>query len=398
MNNIEKLVKICLKKPAQIPEIEKFITEHKFGRKAVTMTAIKLCEKGMCAFSEFLYMNERIPNPKELVTYGWEDIFGIFVRYGLDESLVIRVGEESYNFIKALSDLDDFSMGARILRNILSDDRSPFVWLDNKRFSQMYYDDLMFDLYLDCIARPEVIENDLNFLMVLIGCGAGFGYFNKLKNGYKQKDLRYFEKFDYKIENSDKSIKIDVFDKTNGLEVLQLYSSFGDSAEEPVYEHDRFKIYDERLGGADFKIKPVKHIFDAENNIDVILESNEEIISIDEDTVFELLYYFLLRFFDMDYKYGTLRYEDEVGFLWYLEENIYTFDDIKRMLAEIEQYCEIIKNDFENPVLNELKSRFSETILNDKNIAISFYENFVKRMRDMMDSVSGFNLISFMGP
>lgn len=169
-----------------------------------------------------------------------------------------------------------------------------------------------------------------------------------------------------------------------------------------------------------FWIMPVKHVPKSEEYWRGIQEHRQEQISIEEDDVGMFLYYFLDKFFDLDYPYGDSR--DEYcgsGFEWNLEHNIYTYETMNVMLAEIERCCDLLKNDYDNAELDGLKSRFyyypfspvripldrhltkeEEQAIIRENIyvATEFYDRFVRRMRAMMESAKEYELISFMGP
>lgn len=170
-------------------------------------------------------------------------------------------------------------------------------------------------------------------------------------------------------------------------------------------------------GGSYFWIMPVKHVREAWRGIE---EYRQEEISIEEDDVFEFLYYFLEKYYDDDYPYGDCReWEYREGFQWNLEYNIYTYDIMREMLNDIETCCDLLKSDYDNPKLDELKERFSaytfkpdswdvnrqltekeeaDIVKRNSYVAVEFYERFVRRMRAMMENAKEYNLISFMGP
>jgi hypothetical protein len=169
-----------------------------------------------------------------------------------------------------------------------------------------------------------------------------------------------------------------------------------------------------------FWIMPVKHVETTLDNWNGIEEYRQEEISIEEDDISEFLYYFLDKYYDTNYPYGDSR-DEYCGseFEWNLEYNIYTYDAIKKMLDDIEHCAHLLKTDFENEELAELKKRYRvysfepddniwekqlsddekmQIIKNNIYIATDFYERFVYRMRAMMDNSPEFDLISFMGP
>ena len=173
-------------------------------------------------------------------------------------------------------------------------------------------------------------------------------------------------------------------------------------------------------GSSYFWIMPVRHIAVSDDNWNGIEECREQEISIEEDDIGEFLYYFLDKYFDSNYPYGQSR-DEYCGseFEWNLEYNIYTYEAMKRMLDEISTVSELLKTDFDNPVLADIKKRFhpftfdpdenryqkkltdfekEQLIRNNIHIDTDFYDRFVRRMRQMMENADNYELISFMGP
>ena len=178
--------------------------------------------------------------------------------------------------------------------------------------------------------------------------------------------------------------------------------------------------------GACFWIMPVKQLTSRDEGDDGVEEFREEEISINEDYVLEFLYYFLGKYFDEEFEYiggdRSSRYSDDRKnkFEWYLEHNIYSYSAVRAMIAEIRNVAEMLQRDFDNPALDEVKSRFSTyTFSRDWNIctardmtsqekneifrasidiAIDFYGRFCRRMDSMMKHAPQYDQISFMGP
>jgi hypothetical protein len=89
------------------------------------------------------------------------------------------------------------------------------------------------------------------------------------------------------------------------------------------------------------------------------------------------------------------------------------------MIAEIRTVADMFQNDFDNPVLADVKSRFSPYTFKDGgyeeirtmneqeknelyrrniNIVIDFYIRFCRRIEAMMEHAPQYEHISFMGP
>ena len=169
-----------------------------------------------------------------------------------------------------------------------------------------------------------------------------------------------------------------------------------------------------------FWIMPVRAVEVTDDNWSGIEECVKHQISIEETHVAEFLYYFLDKYFDRDYPYGSARGEYcGTGFEWNLEYNIYTYEAMKQMQDEIERVSTLLQTNFEDPILTDIKKGFRWTTFDpDENrymkklteaqkkqvirdnigIAADFYERFVRRMRQMMEYADDYALISFMGP
>jgi hypothetical protein len=166
-----------------------------------------------------------------------------------------------------------------------------------------------------------------------------------------------------------------------------------------------------------FWIMPVKAISKSQGWKVDVEEYRPEEISIEEDDVGSMLYYFLDQIFDPALQEPFRDVEMEgLNFKWNLEYNVFTYDSIKKMIATIREYAQLLQSDYDNPKLAPLKEGFyacqfdreyyyykerpseDETIRNNIYVAIDFYERFCNRMERMMEHTPQFGLISFMGP
>ena len=138
-------------------------------------------------------------------------------------------------------------------------------------------------------------------------------------------------------------------------------------------------------------------------------------MSIDDTYVGEFLSVFLYRYYD-----PSIQQRDEYegpDFDWY-GINLYSFENIRKMLLDIYRTIDLIKTNYDDPELAKFKSKwsiyeymdYSERTIKDmtaeeinclrrKRIpkAIDFYERFCLRMEHML-KIPGINLISFAGP
>ncbi len=146
------------------------------------------------------------------------------------------------------------------------------------------------------------------------------------------------------------------------------------------------------------------------------VEFLDERISIEEGDIECFLKYFLYKYFDKELYINKHRYA--FGYIhdfdWYSEENFYTYESMREMLAEIMQTAELLENDYDNPALAEVKKGFSiyylcapdepdyiahkeENVENHKGVIIDFYKRFVARMYRMLDEYPMAHAISVLG-
>ena len=156
------------------------------------------------------------------------------------------------------------------------------------------------------------------------------------------------------------------------------------------------------------------------------VEEMEEEISIEESDVECFLAYFFYKHFDKELLYNKNRYEwseDEfiTHFEWWLTDNFYTYERMRNMLEDITQTALMLKYDYDNPSLQEVKKEFSVYYMCERNsedyrdyqaslvskaevvrknigVVIDFYFRFVRRMYQMMRRNPDAFLISIEGP
>ena len=116
---------------------------------------------------------------------------------------------------------------------------------------------------------------------------------------------------------------------------------------------------------------------------------------------------------ELDYNQRRDEFIDD-GFEWYLTHNFYTYERMIHLLLEIEETVELLKNDYHNAKLNELKKRFSmylcdagtkdynnpnaDAVRKNVGAIIDFYQKFICRIQNIIKSFPETNLISVMGP
>jgi len=172
------------------------------------------------------------------------------------------------------------------------------------------------------------------------------------------------------------------------------------------------KIQEGHNGSSYFWFRPV--IFKRHDKIgcDDVIELEEE-FSIEEEDIHCFLSYFFFKYYDADLIYNKNRYDASRAFEWSLTHNFYTYDTLYKMVDEILVISDMLKKDYNNPELNEIKKRFSiyymtspndidhenkEAIQDHISVVIDFYKRFTNRIIKMMENNQNTNVISIMGP
>ncbi|MCM1577748.1 MAG: hypothetical protein NC078_02965 [Ruminococcus sp.] len=149
-----------------------------------------------------------------------------------------------------------------------------------------------------------------------------------------------------------------------------------------------------------------------------VTELDEE-FSIEEGDVECFLAYFFCKHFDNDLVYNKRRFEDGFGFIdgfeWYLTYNFFTYDRIRVLAEDINNTAELLRTDYDNPALADVKKSFSifymcpsddkdyternsANIRNHIDVVIDFYNRFTKRILQMLKNNPDTDMISIMGP
>jgi hypothetical protein len=186
----------------------------------VTRAALEICEHGAFSVKEYIYQNERNPQPEELVTYNWEELFNVLLSNGLDANLVICDDGRNYeNILQSIQYFDDRDLSARIARNILLHHGTPNVVIDGETLFREVDGSLMIDINLGLYPQKWMLDNAFRFWLVLVGFGGliidGRSPI-KMCDGYQVEIFRDFEKFDYRITYNTKESDMEIFEKETG--------------------------------------------------------------------------------------------------------------------------------------------------------------------------------------
>ena len=214
---INSLVQLCKEQPFNVEKIQSYILDNKLNSEEITRAAIELCEYGMFAYDEFRYHNKREPEPQELETYLWEQLFDILIENGLDADLVFCDDGINYeNILQSVQYFDDGDLGARVLRNILTKGGNPNILIDNYPFFAEVDSDFIMDIQMGLYPEKWQVDNVFRFWLVLIGFGG------VMKDGKCPVNLcpgnaieafKKFEKFDYKIIYEKNDFELEIIDK-----------------------------------------------------------------------------------------------------------------------------------------------------------------------------------------
>lgn len=167
-----------------------------------------------------------------------------------------------------------------------------------------------------------------------------------------------------------------------------------------------------------FWFRPVK-IKLAEKITDEDVTEFDEEFSIEEGDVECFLAYFFYKHFDNELPCNKRRYEYGIGFIsgfeWYLTHNFFTYEGVRALAEDINNAAELLKTDFDDPALADLKKSFSifymcprddkdyiernsANIKNHIDVVIDFYDRFTKRILQMLENNPDTDVISIMGP
>ena len=183
------------------------------------------------------------------------------------------------------------------------------------------------------------------------------------------------------------------------------------------------RILEGGQSGSYFHIFPIKikDLNDDTDNASNVTEMQEEVIAIEESDVEAFLYPVLKKCFNPELVENKKRYDMDNEFSWHLTYNYFSFDDIKKLINEIEEIISLLKSDYDNPKLDEIKKNYNlilyldsridyrkiqakekcnKLIKNYINEIINFYKRFIDYLERMMmiSKEYEYNLITFIGP
>lgn len=215
--HIDGLFELCKQKPFKTDEINKYICTNKMSSEEITKAALKLCDYGSFSYSEYIYANNKEPQPHELPTYNWELLFDVLIENGLDASLVICDDGVNYeNILQSLQYLDNGDLNAKILRNVLSKGGSANILINGIPFFEEVDSNFVMDIQMGLYPYKWQVDNAFRFWLVLIGFGGtikgGKLPVNMLGDN-KAPIFKDYEKFDYVVIVKENDFELQIIEK-----------------------------------------------------------------------------------------------------------------------------------------------------------------------------------------
>lgn len=221
--HIDGLYELCKEQPFDTEKIKKYIQNNNMNSEAVTRAALKLCDHGMFSYSDYIYQNEKEPQPEELSTYNWELLFNVLIDNGLDANLVTCDDGHNYeNILQSILYFDDGDLSARLLRNILSKGGTPNVVIDNTPFFVEVHADFIIDIDMGLYPHKWQVDNAFRSWLVLIGFDGIIKDGKlpiKMRESYAPHIFKEFERFDYRITRTEKDFEFEIIEKETGTVV-----------------------------------------------------------------------------------------------------------------------------------------------------------------------------------
>ena len=140
-----------------------------------------------------------------------------------------------------------------------------------------------------------------------------------------------------------------------------------------------------------------------------------EIYSMTEEDVESFLLFFLRKYFNEDVTMPYRKNDWHHEFEWWAEANVYTYENMKDMLEELKITVELLRNDYKNEKLDNIKKHFVSYAFDEdffqknitdmekffeqnKNIAILFYLEFIKSVEKLIEKHPECTVFAFEGP
>ncbi len=180
-------------------------------------------------------------------------------------------------------------------------------------------------------------------------------------------------------------------------------------------------IEEGKLSGGYFMVFPVRN---NPNENEVFATNDEDIFCLDVTFSFPYVVFFFKKYFDASIQFRRYQGIDDSQDFDFFGENIFSYQSIKQVLNEIKKITFLLKTDYHNQKLNDLKAYLTEyyyienpndkgyisvkrsdtdeekRIFVEENIhyLIDFYQRFIARMELMLQRSPDYQYICFSGP
>lgn len=189
------LFDMCANVSIDLDKIEAFIVGTNLPSEDITKTAIRLADAFEWEIDSFKADNGREPKESELVTSNWLDLFGLFLKYGLDANAVYsEEGLGAGNLLRTLVWLDNTNLIYKLFRLLLENGADPNVMIDDESLFEEIDGNVVMDATLMEIEGEDRVPYEKYFRLWLLLMAYG-GKLSNSKEPLQMKDNYYVDMF-----------------------------------------------------------------------------------------------------------------------------------------------------------------------------------------------------------
>ena len=164
------LYAMCEGMNPSLERIEAYIKSNGMSGEEVTLVAARLLYEYSFEPEDFEWQNGRKPEPHELVSSGFVELFELFIRCGFDPCLVVYEDENHwFNVLDELFTFDNSAVSLPIAEKLLKLGGDPNVMLDDETL----FDRVDFDIVFGAVEQEnrERYNGWVRFWFLLMGYG-----------------------------------------------------------------------------------------------------------------------------------------------------------------------------------------------------------------------------------